>query len=159
MLCHLLQFPRKGVNIQKRPQRAVMKPHNFQALSKNKWFVLILGGSLENYPRCNLVDNKAPTKFFRKPHLLLWRVKFNQKYLRRDFTTTRFYCDRDLLRQIFTTTDFTAARPNFHFWLRNFLWTFNSTYFYLDNHSLEFNGISPRHTFGCDQLPLQQAHI
>ena len=57
MLCHLLEFPRKDVNIQKRPQLALMKPQNFWALSKNKWFVLILDGSLENSPKCNLVDN------------------------------------------------------------------------------------------------------
>ena len=57
MLFHLLQFPQKGVNIQKRPQLALMKPRNFRALSKNKWFVLILGGSLEKYPKWNLVDN------------------------------------------------------------------------------------------------------
>ena len=57
ILCHLLQFPRKGMNIQKRPQLAFMKPRNFQSLSKRKWFVSILGGSLEKYPKCNLMVN------------------------------------------------------------------------------------------------------
>ena len=57
MLCHLLQFPWKGVNIQKKPQLALMKPQNFQELSNNKWFVPILGVSLEKSPKSNLVDN------------------------------------------------------------------------------------------------------
>ena len=56
-ICYVIYYnsPR-GVWTCEKGTTTVMKPWNFRALSKNNWFVLILGGSLLKSPKYNLVD-------------------------------------------------------------------------------------------------------